>query len=88
MLNLETILQKHREYEREADLDLIRRAYAFADVAHLGQKRLNGEEELTHLLQTTDYLADYRADHPPEDQLDLADGRTDTLGDVANLEAR
>ncbi|MEX1068685.1 MAG: HD domain-containing protein, partial [Patescibacteria group bacterium] len=62
MLNLETILQKHREYEREADLDLIRRAYAFADVAHLGQKRLNGEEELTHLLQTTDYLADYRAD--------------------------
>lgn len=62
MLSLDTLLQKHQEYERNSNPDLIRRAYAFAEVAHLGQKRLNGEEEITHLLQTANYLVDYRAD--------------------------
>src|SRR3990170_1446159 len=62
MVNLDTLLQKHQEYDQGADPDLIRRAYAFAEVAHLGQKRLNGDDEITHLLKVADYLADYRAD--------------------------
>lgn len=62
MLELEEILRKHQEYEPNPDLDLIRRAYAFVEVAHLGQKRLSGEDLIQHLLRVTDYLADYRVD--------------------------
>lgn len=62
MVNLDTLLQKHQESDQGADPELIRRAYAFAEVAHLGQKRLNGEDEITHLLKTADYLADHRVD--------------------------
>lgn len=62
MLKLEEVLQKHHGYEDNPDLELIRRAYAFAEVAHLGQKRLNGEEVLQHLLRVADCLADNRAD--------------------------
>lgn len=62
MLKLEEVLQKHQGYEDNPDLELIRRAHAFAEVAHLGQKRLNGEEVLQHLLRVADYLADNRVD--------------------------
>jgi GTP pyrophosphokinase len=62
MITLENLLEKHRQYEKEPDLDLIRHAYAFAEVAHLGKKRLNGEEEITHLLEVADYLVDYHTD--------------------------
>lgn len=59
---MEEVLQKHQSYEDHPDLDLIRRAHAFAEVAHLGQKRLNGEEVLQHLLEVADYLVDNRVD--------------------------
>jgi GTP pyrophosphokinase len=62
MLTLESLLEKHLQYEKEPDLDLIRRAYAFAEVAHLGQKRRNGEEEITHLLKVAGDLIDYHVD--------------------------
>ncbi|OGC37699.1 hypothetical protein A2V54_02235 [candidate division WWE3 bacterium RBG_19FT_COMBO_53_11] len=62
MLTLESLLDKHRRYEKEPDLDLIRHAYAFAEVAHLGKKRLNGEEEITHLLEVAGCLVDYHTD--------------------------
>ncbi|KRT67658.1 MAG: GTP pyrophosphokinase, GTP pyrophosphokinase [candidate division WWE3 bacterium CSP1-7] len=62
MVNLDTLLKKHQEYDQGVDLDLVRHAYAFAEAAHLGQKRRNGEDEIAHLLKTADYLADYRVD--------------------------
>ena len=62
MMNLDTLLQKHQEYDQSADPELIRHAYAFAEVAHLGQKRLNGEEEITHLLKVAGDLIDYHVD--------------------------
>src|SRR3989337_2341216 len=62
MVTLDTLLKKHQEYDQGVDLDLVRHAYAFAEAAHLGQKRRNGEDEIAHLLKTADYLADYRVD--------------------------
>lgn len=62
MTNLEQILRKHSGYEPNPDLDLIRRAYSFAEVAHLGQKRLNGEDWLQHLLSVAELLTEVRAD--------------------------
>lgn len=62
MTNLEEIIRKHSEYESSPNLDLIRRAYTFAEAAHLGQKRLNGEDWLQHLLAVAEILTEVRAD--------------------------
>jgi len=62
MVELESLLQKCRTCKEKLDLNLIRRAYAFADAAHLGQKRLSGEDMIQHLTTTADILAGVGAD--------------------------
>ncbi len=42
-----------------ADLDLIRRAYEFADEAHRGQLRKSGEPHINHSIATAQLLADW-----------------------------
>ena len=45
-------------------MDLIRRAYEFADEAHKGQKRLTGDPYITHPLAAAEILADLEMDVP------------------------
>jgi len=40
------------------DIDLVKRAYSFAEKAHEGQKRYSGEPYFSHLAQTARYLAE------------------------------
>lgn len=59
-MNLEMLLKKHRKFYPHPEPDLIRRAYEFAEVAHQGEKRLNGEDFIKHPLGVANLLAEIR----------------------------
>lgn len=61
-MTLENLLEKHSLYEEKPDLALVRKAHAFSEVAHLGQKRRTGEEMIQHPLAVADILTQIRAD--------------------------
>ena len=62
MIRINDILDKVSEYQPEADLDLIERAYIFSARAHAGQVRLSGEPYLSHPLEVAYILADMKLD--------------------------
>jgi GTP diphosphokinase / guanosine-3',5'-bis(diphosphate) 3'-diphosphatase len=51
-----------RPYGKPEDLELIRRAYKYADEAHRGQLRRSGEPYITHPLAVATILAELRLD--------------------------
>ena len=59
---VEALIKKARKYLPEDRLDLLTRAYQFADEAHSGQTRLSGEPYIEHPLQTAIFLAELRLD--------------------------
>ncbi|MEY3612897.1 MAG: Bifunctional (p)ppGpp synthase/hydrolase SpoT [Pseudomonadota bacterium] len=58
-------LEARLDYLNEADIELVRRAYRFADEAHLGQMRKSGEPYITHpiavAVQCTEWKLDAQA---------------------------
>lgn len=56
------LLKTIRKYNPDADTDLVRRAYRFADQAHKGQMRLSGDPYITHCLAVAGNLAHLRLD--------------------------
>ncbi len=56
------LVEKVRQYNSGADLELIRRAYAFSAEVHKGQKRRSGEPYLTHPVQVAAIIADLKLD--------------------------
>lgn len=56
------LLKTIRKYNPDADTDLVRRAYRFADHAHKGQMRLSGDPYITHCLAVAGNLAHLRLD--------------------------
>lgn len=59
---IDTLLDIVREYDAEADLELIRLAYEFAKDAHEGQFRKSGEPYIIHPLAAAHILAGMRID--------------------------
>jgi len=59
---LEALLRTVRGYNAKADLKEIERAYRFAEEHHEGQKRISGEDFITHPLAVTQILADLGLD--------------------------
>ncbi len=59
---LEGLLRKVKAYNPKADLKLIQRAHALAEEAHRGQKRLSGDEFITHPLAVAHIVADLHLD--------------------------
>jgi GTP pyrophosphokinase len=59
---IETLLATLNAYGGPDDLGLVRRAYAFAEIAHAGQLRQSGDAYITHPLHTALILADLRLD--------------------------
>ena len=51
-MDIQALCDRVQTYDPQADLGLIRRAYAFADAAHAGQKRATGEPYVAHPLAT------------------------------------
>ena len=62
MIRISDILDKIYEYNPDADLDLIDRAYIFSAKVHDGQMRLSGEPYLSHPLEVAGILADMKLD--------------------------
>jgi GTP diphosphokinase / guanosine-3',5'-bis(diphosphate) 3'-diphosphatase len=62
MIRISDIIDKITDYNPEADLDLIDRAYIFSAKVHDGQVRLSGEPYLSHPLEVAGILADMKLD--------------------------
>jgi GTP pyrophosphokinase len=58
MIRIQEVLDKVAANNKNADLDVIRKAYVYAASAHEGQVRLSGEPYLSHLLAVADSLAE------------------------------
>ncbi len=62
MIRVNEILDKIIEYNPEADLGIIERAYIYSARVHEGQVRLSGEPYLSHPLEVAGILTDMRLD--------------------------
>ncbi|KKR04870.1 MAG: GTP pyrophosphokinase [Parcubacteria group bacterium GW2011_GWC2_39_14] len=70
----------------EADLDLIRRAYDFAEKAHEGQVRASGEPHINHSLATAELLAEWSLPAPIIAAGILHDTPEDTDKNIKDIE--
>ena len=61
-MTIDQIINKVQQNDPEADLDLLKLAYDFADKAHNNQKRKTGEPYIQHSLHTAFLLAQIKAD--------------------------
>lgn len=57
-----SLLKQIKKYNPQADIDLIEKSYQFACFAHRGQKRLSGDDFITHPLAVAQALADWKLD--------------------------
>jgi GTP diphosphokinase / guanosine-3',5'-bis(diphosphate) 3'-diphosphatase len=62
VIRFEDLLERVREYNPDADLELLRRAYVFSALEHRGQVRHSGEPYLVHPLEVASILADMKMD--------------------------
>lgn len=62
MIDIGDVIERVRQYDPQADFELIRRAHDFAAEAHKDQKRLSGDPYITHPLATAEALADLEMD--------------------------
>lgn len=62
MIRITDIIDRILEYDPEADIDLVERAYIYSARVHDGQVRLSGEPYLTHPLEVAGILSDLRLD--------------------------
>ncbi|MBF0209082.1 MAG: bifunctional (p)ppGpp synthetase/guanosine-3',5'-bis(diphosphate) 3'-pyrophosphohydrolase, partial [Oligoflexia bacterium] len=61
-LNLETLVKRVEIYYPDANFDLLKKAYFFADNAHRGQKRSSGEDYIVHPMNVAAMLIKLRMD--------------------------
>lgn len=61
-MTVEQIIEKVLKNNNQADVDLVRLAFDFADQAHRGQTRKSGEPYIQHSLHTAFMLAQMKAD--------------------------
>jgi len=59
---LSKLLKKIKEYNPSANLDLIKKAYEFAEIAHAGQLRFSGDPVMEHLISVAEILAELKLD--------------------------
>jgi GTP pyrophosphokinase len=59
---LENLVRLVRSYDPSADIDALRKTYAFAELAHEGQMRGTGEPYISHPLQVAIILAEMHLD--------------------------
>jgi len=58
----EKLIAKIKGFNPNPNLELISKAWEFAKIAHYGQKRLSGDETITHPLEVADILSDWKLD--------------------------
>ena len=61
-VRLEDIVERMQNYNPDADVDLLRRAYIYSAKVHQGQTRLSGESYLNHPIEVAAILANLKLD--------------------------
>ncbi|NLK00973.1 MAG: bifunctional (p)ppGpp synthetase/guanosine-3',5'-bis(diphosphate) 3'-pyrophosphohydrolase [Clostridia bacterium] len=61
-MDINQIIDKVKQYNKKADISVLRKAYEFATIAHEGQLRLSGEDYIVHPLQVSMILAKLELD--------------------------
>ena len=87
MIAIQQILDKAAENNKNADLELIQKAYVFAAAYHQGQIRLSGEPYLSHPLAVAYTLADMGFDEPTIAAGLLHDTVEDTKAGIEDIDA-
>jgi len=96
MKTINDLLKTINQEKLKVDEELVRLAYDFAQEAHKGQKRLNGDPYISHTISTAETLAKYHLDQdtiiagllhdvPEDTQKTLFDIEKNFGKDVANL---
>ncbi|OGZ37540.1 MAG: hypothetical protein A3E90_01080, partial [Candidatus Portnoybacteria bacterium RIFCSPHIGHO2_12_FULL_40_11] len=62
MPTVQRILKKVKKYDSLGDTAIIQKAYDFALKGHQGQKRISGEDYISHCLAAAETLADWKLD--------------------------
>ena len=83
---IDPLIKKVRSYNPRADTKEIQRAFAFAESSHEGQKRMSGEDFITHPVAVAEILADLRLDTTTLEAALLHDTVEDTLATVKTIE--
>ena len=64
-ITIDELIEKFKKYNNnEKDMDLIRRAYDYAEKKHFGQKRISGDDYILHPLNVALILTEISADAP------------------------
>ena len=84
--DLDQLISRVQSYNPHADVELVRRAYAFSEKAHAGQTRRSGEPYLQHPLAVAGVLTALRSDVTAVAAGLLHDTLEDTLATPAELE--
>ena len=63
-MSVESLVSSVSSYFPAADLGLIKKAYAFADKAHQGQRRRSGDPYVVHPLGVASLIAELKLDVP------------------------
>lgn len=61
-ISVDVLIKRLRAYTQDLDTDLLKKAYAFADNAHEGQKRKSGEPYLFHPIEVALILTELKLD--------------------------
>lgn len=97
-IGIENLLAKIKAGRPDADLNMVRLAFDYANEAHAGQKRMSGEPYIVHPVRAAEILAEMKLPVPlivaallhdvPEDtEVTIADIRRDFGDDVASMVA-
>jgi GTP pyrophosphokinase len=62
MTDIKNLVKSVKRYKPQANTKLIRKAYQFADAAHIDEKRLNGEPLIGHCLAVAGLLTELKMD--------------------------
>ena len=84
--DLDQLISRVQSYNPNADVELVRRAYAFSEKAHAGQTRRSGEPYLQHPLAVASVLTMLRSDVTAVAAGLLHDTLEDTLATPDELE--
>src|SRR5438067_3020452 len=86
MTQLKTLIEEIPKYQPGADLDVLKRAYAFSAQSHKGQQRASGEPYLSHPLEVASLLVNFKMDVTTVTAGLLHDVLEDTKATKADLE--
>ena len=78
-VTIESIIASVQEYQPQADIDLIQRAYELAESAHRGQTRVSGEAYIIHPLHVAQILTELHLDYETVSAALLHDVVEDTI---------